>query len=274
MSRRGEDAWQEFSNDSEAGRLLRRLYAGTPNQPLPSYPQVHVRRKVAGEGPPAAAWAGGKLGVDPRQGSERRARERSVVVPRRKSAVVARAAILDAPRRKSMDRIALDRAEIARARKVDRPRPSKPISTETEKRRLALQFQFKGGKALPEAGTAQPIEGHVPLSLIQGKPSASMVSLRQQRADRKREQDGQQRKRQLEDDFDAVAGEVAELRGRIEALGSSNGANKAVGTLKQELSMRVSEMHNIDDMLLDIASGSSAAAALTPANNNSSSRNR
>jgi hypothetical protein len=48
--------------------------------------------------------------------------------------------------------------------------PLKPgRNTELEKARLAQQFTFKGGKALPEVALPAPMPGHVPLGLVTGK---------------------------------------------------------------------------------------------------------
>jgi hypothetical protein len=47
---------------------------------------------------------------------------------------------------------------------------SKPISTDTEKRRLQAINTLKGGKALPEELTMPSIRGEIPLSMVASKP--------------------------------------------------------------------------------------------------------
>lgn len=62
--------------------------------------------------------------------------------------------------------------------RVDAPMPplSKPVSTETEKRKLALINQFKGGKSLPEELTIKPIEGAQPCMLLLCRSSLLCLS--------------------------------------------------------------------------------------------------
>jgi hypothetical protein len=65
-------------------------------------------------------------------------------------------------------------------------RPAAPAgrgsSTAVEKRRLQLQFQFKGGKALPAGASGDALVGEVPMSLVVGKPSVGGVAERRHRA--------------------------------------------------------------------------------------------
>lgn len=58
---------------------------------------------------------------------------------------------------------------------ADRPQiPIRPgRNNEKETRRLQTQFQFKGGKALPECALPEPIKGAIPLSVMTGKPSSN-----------------------------------------------------------------------------------------------------
>jgi hypothetical protein len=68
----------------------------------------------------------------------------------------------------------VDAFEAAHA-SVDRPQMpiKKGYNTEAEKRRLQATFQFKGGKAVPDAASYAPIEGQIPMHLM-GAASAPL----------------------------------------------------------------------------------------------------
>ena len=68
----------------------------------------------------------------------------------------------------------VDAFEAAHA-SVDRPQMpiKKGYNTEAEKRRLQAPFQFKGGKAVPDAASYAPIEGQIPMHLM-GAASAPL----------------------------------------------------------------------------------------------------
>lgn len=68
---------------------------------------------------------------------------------------------------KRRSKAAIDQENVA----LDAPAAplSKGRNTEAEKRRLQSLFTFKGGKALPAAGLAEPVVGQLPLSLITGR---------------------------------------------------------------------------------------------------------
>jgi len=51
-----------------------------------------------------------------------------------------------------------------------------------EKRRLQLQFQFKGGKALPPSAMPEALEGEVPMSLVAGRRVKGVGAGRRARA--------------------------------------------------------------------------------------------
>lgn len=241
------DAWKEFDHDSEAGRMLRKLYAGARhNAPLASYPQLKTRsRQLKPE-----SWFTGKLGIDPRKETERRKREQSVDVPRPlREEIKPVPAIYFVPKRKPHERIEEEQRRIAEERAIERPLPRKAISTETEKRRLAMQFQFKGGKALPESGTIEPIQGNIPLSLISGKPSKAQLRRSQQSRSQTLAAARVQQRQRLEEDFDQVHREVQALKYQMENLDGSHGAAKQIANIRAEIHQRLGELEAIDTLL-------------------------
>jgi len=238
------DSWKSFDSNSEAGRILRRLYAaGKHNAPLVKYPKV--RRKKNAVPPGQEVWGRS----DPTKGIDKRERERKLVIPKpTKPQKPNPAPILSISRRKNITEIQKMHESIEEDRRLNHPRARKAVSTEMEKRRLAMQFQFKGGKALPENGTSQPIEGHIPLSLITGKPTRLDYK---QKEEKKKEIALLAEKKCLENDFDSVAKEVESLRQSLDFLGPRATA-KQIAHLRSELKSRVDEMQNINDLLNDM----------------------
>ncbi|GBG31320.1 Hypothetical Protein FCC1311_075432 [Hondaea fermentalgiana] len=240
-------AWKEFEHDSEAGRMLRKLYAGgRHNAPLASYPKFRSKSRELKPN----SWFMGKPLVDPRERTDRRDREQRVQAPRPKRTVSKpMPAILSVPKRKPLDRIEEDQRRIEEDRAVERPRPCKAISTETEKRRLAMHFQFKGGKALPETGTIAPIQGNIPLSLISGKPTKSVLRRSQREKAEAEFNARRQHREQLEQDFEQVHEEVQVLKAQIENVEGSNSSARLLAHIRSELRQRLSELENIDSLL-------------------------
>jgi hypothetical protein len=168
-----DQSWRSFGMDTEAGRLLNKLYAGSQHKPKIHYPRVRTRKEQTGaeEDRPKFIPGGGKSTVDPR--ARTRADTSQMFVPK-----VGRGA--KPKKRHAIDLITRRKAkqEIFDQNKADdvhrmryRPPLRRPVATDANKRLLQAQFQFKGGKCLPDTGTMQPIEGNLPMHLINGKPS-------------------------------------------------------------------------------------------------------
>ena len=164
-----DQSWRSFGMDTEAGRLLNKLYAGSQHKPKINYPAVRTRRS---KGPkPKFIPGGGKASVDPR--ARTRVDTSNMYVPKvgRGKKKKKTHAIDLITRRKAKQEIFDQNKEDEVHRMRYRPPLRRPVATETNKRLLQAQFQFKGGKCLPEAGTMQPIEGNLPLHLINGRPT-------------------------------------------------------------------------------------------------------
>lgn len=111
------------------------------------------------------------MGVDPRKATIKRSGIDAPKVGR--AARRRRPAPIEAVRRrKAKASIMQERSKRDQELMRYRPPLTRPVATDTNKRYLQAQFQFKGGKALPEAGLLQPVEGNLPMTLITGKRPA------------------------------------------------------------------------------------------------------
>mmetsp|Transcript_24210 Transcript_24210/g.77311 ORF Transcript_24210/g.77311 Transcript_24210/m.77311 type:complete len:374 (-) Transcript_24210:149-1270(-) len=240
--------WQEFDSSTEAGRLLRRLYSQGHNKPLPKYPALRLRSN-AEDCKSRPKWSHVQPNAeDPRHETERRQRERAVVIPRpRREALRRAAAISLVQRRKSHTRILTEQRESPVVYQV--PQPRKAISTDFEKRRLALHFQFKGGKALPEAGTTAPMPGQIPLSLITGKPNARLARQARERKAASDRERVQTERASLENEFDSFADEVDLLSAHLDAAMAHPGGHRAVAALRERIQDRVDALRGLDDLI-------------------------
>jgi len=243
------DAWREFDHSTEAGRLLHRLYAKVHNRPLAKYPKVRTQKSDK----PKPSWCNVQpLATNPHEASWRQERVQALSVPKAPSMRSRErpAPILFAPKRKSLSSIQKEHLGDAEERRRVRPLPRKAVSTEFEKRRLAIHFQFKGGKALPKEGIAEPIAGNIPLSLITGKPTRH-GKLPREKAQR-RAQAVEEERRTLEAEFDECAGDIDALRAKLEKAEASHGGVRGAASLKSELQQRLSDMQRIDELLLGL----------------------
>jgi len=244
------DAWKEFDTSTEAGRLLRKLY-GAKSAPKIVYPKVKVAKRGDENRKP---WHRGGIKDDPRKSRGIKQRERTVKAP-----IVGRGpkpekvpAIHFAAKRKPKREIDAEK-EIARKERAEfRPLIRKPITTDTEKRRLAAQFQFKGGTA---SWHQQPIKGNVPLGLIVHRTNKASERLREQR--KKNAENLVKKQQELEKEefrsmFRTVSSEVDQLKASIRACEGNPSAVRKLGKLKGELVSRLVELRELDETLRNI----------------------
>lgn len=164
--------------ESEAARMLRQLY-GRP-KPVSAPPK-----------PRLAAWsAPGKwerpmhaaeTARDPRD--DRIDHEAQDVIDATKPPAVIVREVHVAPvemlkGRRSAAQIATDRARAAETEDISAPPMKRGYNTEQEKRKLQAYFAMKGGKALPDSGMPEGLEGHIPMQLITGKRAPSAAAAR------------------------------------------------------------------------------------------------
>jgi hypothetical protein len=167
---------QQFGHDTEAGRMLARLYGkGTATVSMPARPSKS--KPMVGPQPPMQGLNSRPEAANPR---ERKFDREAVAAAEASRPVVGHGAPL--PKTFAIDSIKgiirskaqVDAFEAAHA-SVDRPQMpiKKGYNTEAEKRRLQATFQFKGGKAVPDAASYAPIEGQIPMHLM-GAASAPL----------------------------------------------------------------------------------------------------
>lgn len=165
-------SWKSFGMDTEAGRLLNKLYAGSSSKPQINYPPVRTRKS---NNKPTFIPGGGQTNVDSRQQNLKDTSSMFVPKVGRGPKPAKSHAIDRITKRKTKKQIFNKRTADETERMRYRPPLRKAIATESNKRLLQAQFQFKGGKCLPETGTMQAMEGHLPLQLVTGKPSFARV---------------------------------------------------------------------------------------------------
>ena len=241
--------WRAFRHDTEAGRLLARLYGDTNHgnssvsgKSKISYPKLHLKAKPSGgitcnQSPlHHAQWrsVGAPHTRDPTEKRYDRAKAASVPVPKFKS----KQQTLHAPPCSAVDRIPHRRSqklcsnEIAKGRAnrgAYRPPRQNVIYSEEEKSKLSEINACRGGKILPTDLT-HPI-AHPSPSEIQKQPSSL---------------DSRHSHTREPTLFDQILDEINERRAwqsEMEAVGC--GAESRQKTV-DEISMRVKELHRID----------------------------
>ena len=234
--------WRAFRHDTEAGRLLARLYGDDANRgnssvsakkPKISYPKLHLKAKPSGcnQSPlHHAQWrsVGAPHTRDPTEKRYDRSKAASVPVPKFKS----KQQTLHASSCSAVDRIPHRRSqklcsnEIAKGRAnrgAYRPPRQNVIYSEEEKSKLSEINACRGGKILPTDLT-QPIA-----------PLPGEISL-----------DSRHSHTREPTLFDQILDEINERRAwqsEMEAVGC--GAESRQKTV-DEISMRVKELHRID----------------------------
>lgn len=124
-------------------------------------------------------------------------------------------------------------------------------NTELEKARLAQQFTFKGGKALPEVALPAPVPGHVPLNIVTGKAGAMRRTGRLGGGAGGGSHDGpapptSELLHELKATYDAVARgmeESAEYLQQLRALGAASKAQEAAHAA--DVAMRSRELKDL-----------------------------
>lgn len=164
-----------FGHDTEAGRMLARLY-GRPkvNEPVPKPTKL---RPMQGTQPTMIGLNSKPEAIDPRSQTLNRAA--MAIIDATKPPIVVTKEIHIAP----IDTI---KGIIRNKDQIDdfvQKNASKDIvvppikkgfnNPEAEKRRVQALFTFKGGRALPEAGLPEVVQGTIPLHMITGKVPVS-----------------------------------------------------------------------------------------------------
>lgn len=162
--------WKKFGMDTEAGRMLNKLYAGK-NKVQINYPRINTVSRKENMAQPRFIPAGGKKDVNPRSNRIMKVNVNRPKVGRGKKPKKIHA--IDVIRRRK-SKASID--EVNKTREFDvkgfQGPATKAVSTEQNKRMLQMTNQFKGGKILPNAGSYDAISTQIPLHVITGSDKA------------------------------------------------------------------------------------------------------
>jgi hypothetical protein len=247
MSAPNDESWKIFQRDTEAGRLLSRLYGCPPSSQRVSYPKQR-RRRATNDGDKPSQNENTSKGwkttytvhslsrtEEDEKDKERKnniARALSMRVPkvghyskRRSTDGSADAKLDQIPRRKTEAVCKTTVAEVKFQNKKYRPPVSHAFSTDSEKRRISDLFANGGGKALPRDLTYRPDARG---SNVDPAPVALPDSL-----------------------FAQIYGEIVERRAHqmsMERLGAGEASRQ---TIVDEITIRINQLRRIDpDSLL------------------------
>jgi len=249
---------QQFGHDTEAGRMLARLYGkGTATVSMPSRPSK--TKPMLGPQPPMQGLNAKPEAVNPR---ERRIDRDAVAASEASRPVVGHGA--PQPKTFAIDTIKgiirskaqVDAFEAAHA-SVDRPQMplKKGYNTEAEKRRLQATFQFKGGKAVPDAASYAPIEGQIPMHLM-GNANAPLPKTGRLAAMAMGESTNNPIKKlikELESTFDAVQCGLQESVEFIQELRALNACTaRHEKEHAEELQRRTKQLQEIQNKIKDL----------------------
>lgn len=242
---RNEQSWKRFGYNTEAGKLLYKLYSGERPNNTVRYPKLKLRKdRFSVDG--AERWRSGTAFL-PRQSNRRHVKVPKV---RHREEDVPEIELM--PKRKSRSKIEQELRQRRDEAVSFRPAPTRVISTEVEKRRLALSNQFKGGKVLPTEGTAAPIATNVPLHLVtQRLTSGAMRGIESAKLAKyeKQQSEQSQQREHLETQFEQLAERVTTIKGKIEESQFKPSASRILGGLRQQMTDCIFEMKRIDDIL-------------------------
>jgi hypothetical protein len=158
-----------FGHDTEAGRMLAKLYGRPKAAPAPRPTRLRPM-----EGPQPDVLVSRPGVVDPRARTLDRAAIAEVDATKPSPVVVREVHVPEIDKIKGVIRSQRGIAEFEAARAstdVQQPPLKRGYNTDAEKKKIQAIFQLKGGRALPSAGLPEAIEGEIPLHLLQGRPA-------------------------------------------------------------------------------------------------------
>ena len=242
-----DEQWRAFRHDTEAGRLLARLYGvdNRSNTTNISYPKLKAKQNPNNQQQTLhhdAQWRSvGAHTRDPTEKRYDRAKAAKVPVPKFSRNKI------DSTRSSAVDRIPHRRSarscsnEVANGRKQSgayRPPRQNDIYSEAEKEKLSEINTYRGGKILPTDLT-HPVA-----------PLPSEIEKRQREADRLRKSQSQMDEPHASQSsstlFDQILNEINERRAwqsEMEVIGEGG---KSRQKTVEEISARVKELHRID----------------------------
>uniref|UniRef100_A0A7S4MSU8 Uncharacterized protein n=1 Tax=Odontella aurita TaxID=265563 RepID=A0A7S4MSU8_9STRA len=260
--------WRVFQHDTEAGRLLSRLYGVQPGgKPQINYPKLKTRKSCSTE---RAHWKSpGQGEVDRKRAGFDRRRAASVSVPKVGSAVrrgETASAVTFIPRRKNEVACHEDLACIESVRHTFRPPNRSEYSTDREKDRLNELFTYGGGVALPEELTLP--EAPLPSEEKHRRVEARRVEKAKCRRQARRNRGSKEDEDDLSDDsslsnsreseamsdkghndrmFDQVLGEIEERRMFQFSMEEASSGALTRAQIADEISSRMKELVKLDE---------------------------
>ncbi|ETW08506.1 hypothetical protein H310_01071 [Aphanomyces invadans] len=142
------EAWRAFGSDTEAGRLLKKLYCGNA-KPVINYPKVKTTKQHAPAGP---FIPGGGSGVDTRSNNWASSNTaRAVKVPTVGNHPTNQSHAIDAipVHRRHKDMIDKELGQIKRSVEGYRPTVASYPGSQAEKQKLQQRFTYAAGTILP-----------------------------------------------------------------------------------------------------------------------------
>jgi len=249
---RNQENWRAFGNDTEAGRLMHKLY-GNQFKPVISYPAFKTKKtEQSGKWMPNAKNANAS---DPRMAKFNKKKAMALKVPvqgRRQSNGYAMVDLV--PKRRNAADCNSFVEDINMRTNAYRPANLNAYSADAEKERLAEVFTYKGGHALPLELCA--MVGPMP-SEIRRKQQESL-RVEEAKANRRKRLNGgvdpmereevakapvKSTKDQL---FDQVYDEIKERRAHQEAMEETGQGKDTRRSVANEISARVSKLSALD----------------------------
>lgn len=265
--------WRVFKHDTEAGRLLSRLYGVRPNaRPQIKYPNLKTR-EICGSAQQRSHWKSPGQGQQVERKGFDRSRAASVTAPKvgRAAQDKPASAVTLIPRRKNEVACQEEQLAIESVRHTFRPPNRGDYSTDREKDRLNELFTFGGGSALPEELTLP--QAPLPSEVRQKKEERRRVekACRRRRAQRNgggsngngpdlldgnsSQSDNDEGGREALKDgrgghkaglFDQILGEIEERRNFQFAMEEAGSGTSTRAQIADEISSRVKELAKLD----------------------------
>lgn len=159
------------------------------------------------------------------------------------------------PRRKSQSKIKKEQERTSIERTRYRPPMGKGHSTELEKHRLRMRFQFKGGKSLPSAANTTGMKGHIPMHLMMSDEARVRKEAREQQQNPRGEHGHagtntlEQKVQDLHGEFDRIMSEIEERRTFLEEAVKRGEEGVWGPQIKGEIARLVRNLESVDKQL-------------------------
>jgi len=244
------NAWKQFGMDTEAGRMLSKLY-GRQAKPVINYPKINKR--IPQPSKPFIP-GGGRVESDPRTAERKKEAALKTAVPKFTCATKYKsefdrlyeqaknpAPIDRIPRRKEQSVIRAQTKDIER-RNYFHP-STKPVCTEEKKSQLQAINTFQGGRILPQGMLPGPgqMPAHldpkaIPANLQVPKKGKTEISLAPAQSVHEKR-------------FDELVNEIEERRTFLQRMEELGNAHQWKNKIENEIKEKVKEMEQLHKLL-------------------------